>query len=89
MPIKKNSEAKETLSLLLQQDGVPPRMIMYGSKEQALGKSKNKCQEASCHIRQTEPHSPWQDSAESSIRELKKVAGRKMVRAGAPKNIWE
>ena len=50
---------------------------MYGSKEQALGKSKNKCQEASCHIRQTEPHSPQKNAAESYIRELKKGAGRK------------
>ena len=87
--MKKKSEAHEMLSLLFQQDGVPLRIIMDGSKYQTLGKLKKKFQEASCHIRQTEPHSLWQDSAESSIRELKKVAGKKMVRIGAPKKIWD
>ena len=89
MPMKKKSKAQKTLSLLFQRYGVPLSMIMDGSKDQTLGKFKNKCQEDSCHIRQTEPHSPYQNAVESSIRELKKGAGRKMVRAGAPKNIWD
>ncbi len=63
-------------------------MIMDGSKEQTLGRFKKKCQDADCPIKQTEPYSPWQNAAESAIRELKKAAGRKMVRAGAPKPFW-
>jgi hypothetical protein len=35
--------------------------------------------------RLNEPYSPWQNAAESAIRELKKAAGRKMVRAGVLK----
>jgi hypothetical protein len=61
---------------------------MDGSKEQTLGQFKKKCQDADCRIKQTEPYSPWQNAAESAIRELKKAAGRKMVRAGAPKPFW-
>jgi hypothetical protein len=53
-----------------------------------LGRFKKKCQDADCRIKQTEPYSPWQNAAESAIRELKKSAGRKMVRAGAPKPFW-
>ena len=87
-PMKKKSDAHETLSLVFQRDGVPPRMIMDGSKEQTQGRFKKKCQDADCRIKQTEPYSPWQNAAESAIRELKKAAGRKMVRAGAPKPFW-
>ena len=47
IPMKINIEAHKTFSLLFQQDGVPPRMIMDGSKEQTLGKSRKKFQEAS------------------------------------------
>jgi hypothetical protein len=82
------SDAHDLLSLLFQHDGVPPKMIMDGSKEQTLGRFKKKCQDADCRIKQTEPYSPWQNAAESAIRELKKAAGRKMVRAGAPKPFW-
>ena len=82
--MKLKSDAHDSLSLLFQRDGVPPKMIMDGSKEQTLGQFKKKCQDADCRIKQTEPYSPWQNAAESAIRELKKAAGRKMVRAGAP-----
>ena len=86
--MKLKSDAHDLLSLLFQRDGVPPKMIMDGSKEQTLGRFKKKYQDADCHIKQTEPYSPWQNAAESAIRELKKAAGRKMVRAGAPKPFW-
>ena len=62
---------------------------MDGSKEHTLGKFNKKYQEAYCHIRQTDPHSPWQNSEMRSIRELKKGAGRKMVRVQDPKKIWD
>ena len=61
---------------------------MDGSKEQTLGKFCKTCQDASIHVKQTEPHLPWQNAAEGGIRELKKASGRKMVRAGAPKPFW-
>ncbi len=87
-PMKLKSEASDALDLLFHRDGVPEKMIMDGSKEQTLGKFKKKCQEANVHIKETEPYSPWQNLAESAIRELKKASGRKMVRAGAPKPLW-
>ena len=52
--MKKKSDAHNTLSLVFQCDGVPPKMIMDGSKEQTLGRFKQKCQNADCHIKQTE-----------------------------------
>ena len=41
------------------------------------------------HIKQTEPHSPWQNAAELAIRELKKGAGRKAARAKSPQKLWD
>ena len=41
------------------------------------------------HIKQTEPHSPWQNVAELAIRELKKGAGRKAAKATRPKKLWD
>ncbi len=87
-PMKLKSEAADAVDLLFHRDGVPTKMIMDGSKEQTLGRFRKKCQQASVHMKQTEPYSPWQNLAESAIRELKKAAGRKMVRAGAPKPLW-
>ena len=86
--MKLKSEAHNLLLLLFQCDGVPPKMIMNGSKEQTLGRFRKKCQDADCCIKQTELYSPWQNAAQSAIRELKKAAGQKMVCAGAPKPFW-
>ena len=49
------SEAHEPLSLLAQCDGVPPQIIMDGSKEQTLGKFHKKLGEMGCEICQMEP----------------------------------
>ena len=87
-PMKKKSDAHEALDLLFHRDGVPPKMIMDGSKEQTKGQFRKKCQLANVHVKQIEPYSPWQNDAESAIRELKRGSGRKMVRAGAPKPLW-
>jgi hypothetical protein len=86
--MKLKSDAHDLLSLLFQRDGVAPKMIMDGSKEQTLGRFKKKCQDADCRIKQTEPYSPWQNTAMGAIRELKKAARWKMVRAGALKPFW-
>ena len=51
----KKGDAHEALSLLFQQDGLPPEMIVDGSKEQTLGVFKRKVAEPGYHLRQTEP----------------------------------
>lgn len=61
----------QRLSLLLQHDGVPSTMVMDGAKEQLQGefhcKFHCKCHEANCHVKQIEPHSPWQNAVEGAI----------------------
>ena len=88
-PMQKKSKVHEALSLLFQRDGVPPTCIVDGSKEQVQGDFLRKLKEASCQFKQTEPYSPWQNAAEGAIRELKKGAGRKMIKARSPKRLWD
>jgi hypothetical protein len=53
--MKHKGEAHETLSLVFQQDGVPPTMVTNDSKEQTEGEFQRKLKEADCHPRVTEP----------------------------------
>jgi hypothetical protein len=47
--MKRKGDAHETLSLLFHRDGVPPVMIMDGSKEQTLSDFRRKLRQADCH----------------------------------------
>ena len=85
----RKGEAHETLSLLFHRDGVPPTMVTDGSKEQTLGDFRRKLREADCHLRVTEPYSPWQQAAEGCIREIKRGSSRKMISTGSPKPLWD
>jgi hypothetical protein len=64
-------------------------MVMDGANAQIQGDFQRKLSEAGCHIKQTEPHTSTSNAAEGSIRELKRGGGRKMVRSGAPKRLWD
>jgi hypothetical protein len=88
-PMTRKGAAHETFSPLFHCDGVPPTMVLDGSKEQTKGDFKRKLCEADCHARQTEPHSPWQQAAEGCIRELKHGVSRKMIKIGSPRVLWD
>ena len=85
----KNGDAHEALSLLFQQYGLPPKMIVEGSKEHNLGIFIRKVAEAGYHLRQTEPESPWQMAAEVGISELKRGSDRNMTKMKSPKVLWD
>ena len=54
-----------------------------------MGEFRQKARQADCQVKQTEPYSPWQNAAEATIKELKKGTGRKMIRTGSPKVLWD
>jgi hypothetical protein len=64
-------------------------MVTDGSKEQTQGDFRQKRREANCHLRVTEPYSPWQQAAEGCIREIKQRSSRKMIGTGSPKPLWD
>ena len=88
-PMKKKSEAHETLSLMFKRDGFPPRMIVDNSKGKSLGKFRQKCREVDCHLVKNEPYSPWQQAYGGCIKELKKASSRKLISSGDPKKLWD
>ena len=88
-PLTTKSEAHEAVSILFARDGVPNTMVMDGAKEQTLGDFRRKCRKASCHIKQTEPHSSWINMAENGVQELKKASARQMLKMHSPKRLWD
>ena len=49
IPMTKKSDAPFALNRLFRHEGVPPEMIMDGSKEQNLGDFDRKLRDAGCH----------------------------------------
>jgi Reverse transcriptase (RNA-dependent DNA polymerase) len=88
-PIKSKGEAWRTLDDMFHQYGVPTKLISDGARELTLGEFAKTAQKAGCPMDITNPYSPWQNSAESEIREVKRLAGRWMVKARSPKRLWD
>ena len=59
-------------------------------KEQTTqGDFRQKLREADCHLKVTEPYSPWQQAAKGCIREILWGSSRKMIGTGSPKPLWD
>ena len=43
-------------------------LVTDGAREQAMGEFRHKARQADCHVKQTEPYSPWQNAAERTTR---------------------
>ena len=88
-PIKKESDVHETLNLFLSRYGIPEALISDGAKAYTGGAFKKVARQAGCHLKLTDPYSPWQNRAESEIREVKRLAGRWMVKTRSPRRFWD
>ncbi len=53
-PMKTKGKVHEALSLMIQQEGIPPSVVMDGLNEQTLGKFCWKLVDAYCQLKQTE-----------------------------------
>ena len=83
-PLKKESDVHESLDLFLSRYGIPEALISDGANAYTGGNFKAKAKEAGIFCKLTDPYSPWQNRAEGEIREVKRLAGRWMVRSGSP-----
>jgi len=88
-PMRTKGQAHEALSLFASREGVPPNFVMDGAKEQVQGEFRKKMRQMQAGMKQIEPHSPWQNEAEATIREIKRGADRKMTKAKSPKCLWD
>lgn len=88
-PMKTKGDSYKTLDDMFHQYGVPTKLISDDAKELTLGEFARKAREADCPIDMVQPYSPWQNRAESEIRECKRLAGRWMVKTRSPKKLWD
>jgi hypothetical protein len=90
IPLKSKGDARMALEELFQDVGVPTHMHTNGAKELTTGHWRKVCQSYG-PVKQTvsEPLTPWQNRAESEIRELKKQVLRIMTHEGVPQRFWD
>ena len=88
-PIQKRDQAHHTLGILFARDGYPPNIICDNAMEQVGGVFRRKCTETGIHMKTTEPHTPWSNAAESTIREGKRASLRMMFQRKVPKRFWD
>ena len=88
-PIKSKSDAHETLDEFFHCYGVPSRLINDNAKELIQGKFASVARQAHCHMDLTDPYSPFQNRAESEIREIKWLAGQWMAANATPNRLWD
>lgn len=88
-PMKKESDVHESLDLFLSRYGIPESLISDGAKAYTGGQFKSKAKEAGVFCKLTDPYSPWQNRAESEIREVKRLSARWMVRTASPRRLWD
>ncbi len=77
------------LLLMFKRDGIPPEMILDGSKEQGKEVFRRKLKEVNSHTQVTEPYSPWQQAAKGCICKLKLGVSHTMIGTGVPKRLWD
>ena len=87
--MKLKSEAHEGLSLLTQQDRVPPAIICDSAIKLILGEFNRKLKEVSCHLRQTEQFTSWSNAPKKEIKELKNGLCRKLIKLVIPRRLWD
>ena len=88
-PMTKESDVHETLDLFLSRYGIPEALVSDGAQAYLGGQFKKKAKEAGCFCKVTDPYSPWQNHAEGEIREVKRLAGRWMLKARSPRRLWD
>jgi Reverse transcriptase (RNA-dependent DNA polymerase) len=68
--------------------GVPNTLISDNAPEEIYGRARDTCTKYRINVKTIVPHSPWQNLAEASIREIKKAVRRTLRRTGTPLRLW-
>ena len=89
IPMEKESEAGDSLAEFIQDVGIPKGMHTDGAKAETLGRWKQITTDYNIRCTRTEPHSPWQNRAERTIKELKKMVRLLMHTQRVPLRLWD
>jgi hypothetical protein len=88
-PMRSKSEAPETIWQTVQSlQGIPEVLITDNAAEQTSLKWTEQTNSYKITCKTVEPYSPWQNKAESEIRELKRMIKLHMYRSKCPKRFW-
>ena len=87
-PMRHKSEAFKGLNRVMQKWGIPGTIVTDNAFEEVVGQWGDICSEAVIEQKQTEPHSPWQNRAETEIKELKKEWSMMRSKFKVPANLW-
>ena len=87
-PLKTKADASRGLLGFIQESGVPGWLISDGALEQRTRHWQDVVRDYQIRQTLTEPYSPWQNKAESSIRAIKRGIRRFMQAEGSPKRTW-
>jgi hypothetical protein len=85
---QKYEEAYHGLTHLIQKWVIPWTLVTDNAFEETKGKWGEICNEALIEQKCTEPYSPWQNIAETEIKELKKEWGMMRAKFKIPAALW-
>jgi hypothetical protein len=90
-PMSRKAQAGEALHSMMDEVGIPNKMIFDGAKEQTGAKSEFQKALRKYHVVpwQTEPYSPWQNRAEDQIREVRRRWKLLRQRKKVPVRLWD
>ena len=87
-PHEKESHSSQDLMSFIHDVGVPQTLVSDGAKALIHGNSRDVLDEYRIQTKITVPYSPWQNAAESSVRECKKGIRMAIRRSNAPRRTW-
>jgi hypothetical protein len=88
-PLKKESDASEALTEVIQSVGIPKELVLDGARAETQGEFGKIMKEYKIKPRTSEPYSGWQNRAEASIWEIKRGIKRTMQWTQMPKHLWD
>ena len=88
-PLTEKSQACSALRRFLHEVGIPSSLMTDNALELAQGEWKRLCNKHSIQMKFTEPHSPWQNFAESAGGYVKRNVSRLMESTNTPIKYWD
>jgi hypothetical protein len=90
-PMVSKREAGESLDALVNDVGIPNKMVFDGAAEQVGRKSvfDKRLRHYRISPHRIEPYTPWQNKAESGIRIIKAKWKRLMISRMIPRRLWD
>ena len=90
-PIARKAQAGEALYSMIDEVGIPDKMVFDGAKEQTGQRSEFMRALRKYRVAhwQTEPYTPWQNRAEDQIREVRRRWKLMRQRKRIPTRLWD